>query len=225
MPNRKIDLERSLKRVIRKHEILRKRNIYLEANIEDMEKSLDNLAKKGQRLPINNSMMAKVQTTYVNTLFRRLKFLADDDDESKAMDEMYDLVYTKKEQESLSDQHKTLWKNTYGDALTRKMNKVRSYVQNCLKDALKKFYAVKKYLPTTEEIMSCALRTIDFKTERGSVIFELYWTQLLGTYYRRVAEMSALCLPLPVDSPICLSLSLHFPILSYICGERHDHWQ
>ncbi len=49
IPNRKIDIERSLKRIIRKYEILRKRNIYLEATIEDMEKSLDNLAKKGHQ--------------------------------------------------------------------------------------------------------------------------------------------------------------------------------
>ncbi len=181
MPRKNEDLKKQLRQIIRRHETIRKNQAALKKRNEQLLDQVKELSKNGKKLPVNTAMSAKCQENFVQYLFRKWQFVQDEDDKKRIMDELCEIVYEEEARAGHSEDYFGIWMNTYASIVVAKCNATRSYVQNRMKDGLAVFHKNHGFIPTVEEIIKCALRTIDVETKRGYLIFEYYWKDLMGT--------------------------------------------
>ena len=85
-----------------------------------------------------------------------------------------------------SQRSKDLWVEKHSDLVVSCVGKERSYIQGRMAMAVLKLYAKKKQgkIPTTDQVLKCALRQINTKDKEEMAIMEWYWTVLMRKFVR-----------------------------------------
>ena len=179
MPTNVKDLQKNLRQFVQRLETARVKNKTLMQQNAEYREEVKELHKSAMKTRKNVAVVGKIKKIYRSHLFRDTKFIQDTVDEGIAVNLVYGIIFSAKEQKKLDKDHKIVWANTYGPSVTSVANSRRSYIQARLKEATMKFVEEKKYMPTMSEVTKCAMRTIDIDTEKGFQIMRWYWTDMM----------------------------------------------
>ena len=197
MPETKEELESVVTQIMPELEEANKNNVELEATIVKLKARLEELIQMMPKLAVNPDMVLKIREKIKLYIFRTCKFLGDDNHIALILETLYDLIFDKEEQDEHGKDHQQLWMTTYHSTLTAELNAHRSYVQNRMKDSWKKFHEAQGYLPTVQEIDSCAMRTINLDDKRGFAIMEWYALDMLSKCHVVFSILTIIVMPGP----------------------------
>lgn len=145
-------------------------------------------ANKRAELKENAELMSRIKDIVSNQSWRVVKFVPGNERQEeelfvKVRDAMIKegLIYPPSD---CSEREEIIWKDTWteenGSFVATVINQHRNYVQSNLKGAAEKYWAQNnESLPTVDEIVACANRSIDLKIEANLKIFAWYWDKLL----------------------------------------------
>lgn len=182
MPDTMKGLKKKLREVIQRHEAMRAKLAPLQNSFNKLKEEHLQLQESVGKTAKNEEVLKKIKDTYAEYFWRNVKFLQDDEEENSLLTAIYNKMYPEDERKTLGESHKEIWLNTYHDQASASVNSHRSYVQGRLKCAFLNFFEEKEHMPSMEQILKCALRTIDLKDPKNAEVMDFYCKDLLSTY-------------------------------------------
>lgn len=153
-------------------------NKELEQENRELLKENAEMVKAGGKGPKNEAVCKQIRDVCLQKIFRLKKFILDKEDEMKATRAVYDVLHPVEDDEEVDEEAKQLWCDCYCGEVTNKVNYVRTYKQQRMKEAAMVYHKQFHHLPPLEMMVKCALRQIDFKNEDEVRVFMWYWDVL-----------------------------------------------
>lgn len=192
----------------------------LKQKLEDVHGRLAEMTKNQPKLAVNQAMVEKIKEKVKLYLFRTVKFLSDEKSISNALEKLYDLLYPKDSEDRADKNHKPLFFATYKSVLTAKLNDHRSYAQNRMKDSWKRFHEKNNWIPTTGQIMKCALREISLLDESEVLIMDWYVHDMLSKCRVIFAILPIIVMPHPTLRLLCSFFLCYLPTKAKVLGNK-----
>lgn len=175
----------------------------LQAELDECKKSADARISKGKAkvLRENEDEKDKIDKLVASELWRTCKFINCKEDEDRASEFLYKLIYGEKK---LNMDAMYSWIATYKTHIKKALYAKRNYATSQIKLSAWNKFEAKENLPTVAMVRKCVNRTIDVNNVEEMEAFTWYWEVLLpkmvganewGSTVRYYTTISAAKLP------------------------------
>ena len=150
---------------------------------KELQKEMADLVKTGGKGPKNDAVCKQIRDVCLQKVFRLKKFMQDENEEKNLSKFIYDELHPVGNDEEVDEEAKRLWVDCYRGEVTNKVNYVRSYKQQRMKEAAMVYHKQHKHIPSLALLEKCAFRQIDYKNEEEVRVFQWYWDVLCRKYF------------------------------------------
>ena len=182
MPTNSKDMAKNFKSFVNKAEKHRLEVAEVKKEMAKLKETMTQFTESASKEIKNTAVVLKIKALYWIP-FHKHKFIQDEAEEAKRAATMYDLYHQEMEEDEMEGKgadYKEIWIKTYSETVSSACNQCRSNIQQMMKkDLCIKFHKTNRFLPSVEQLLNCAKRTIDLTNEDDLKVAELYFMILM----------------------------------------------
>ena len=172
------------------------------------QETLD-LASKIKKGNTNTEVVDKISTITKHRIFPKNKFILTEEASMICMLEAATIYFEElgKDIKKMNKKEVNLFLHTYEQTMLQTVAGQRTYACSRLCKAAKIFAKENNFIPSPEQIVKCALRTINVNQAQNKKVMEWYWSVLASKFCASWSELIFSVCPFPLTKAL---LSLYF---------------